>query len=377
MMRPLGAGDANVSDDGGRKGSGVLLTAAAFVVVVAGMRAAKALLVPFLLAIFLAVIATPAMNWLRRRGLPTPLAMLVVLGVIVGSLLSVGSLVATSARDFTQALPSYDARLDEILAPAVNWLQSIGIKIDMELVDQHFDPGKAMTFAANVLAQVGNLVANSFFILLTVLFILAEAAAFGDKLKIATGGSAETMARLTSMTGNMNRYMGIKTGTSLVTGVAVAVFLVIVGVDYPILWGLLAFLLNFVPNLGSILAAVPAVLVALVQLGPGAAAVTGIGYIVINVFVGSFLEPRIMGRGLGLSTLVVFLSLVFWGWVLGLVGMLLSVPLTMAVKIALEANSNTRWLAVLLGSGGGAKQELKRTLELRRADLDLPPPAES
>ena len=125
--------------------------------------------------------------------------------------------------------------------------------------------------------------------------------------------------------------------------------LTILGVDYPILWGLVAMVFNSVPNIGSIIAAVPALLLALVQIGPDVMLYTGLGYVVVNLVMGNVVEPRFMGRGVGLSTLVVFLSLVFWGWALGLVGMLLSVPLTMIVKIALEAKEETRWIAVLIG----------------------------
>ena len=150
-------------------------------------------------------------------------------------------------------------------------------------------------------------------------------------------------------TETVKSYMAIKTGVSLATGTAVTVWLIVLGVDYPLLWGMLAFLLNYVPNIGSIIAAVPAVLLALVQLGIGSAAVTLAGIMVINIVMGSVIEPRFMGRGLGLSTLVVFLSLVFWGWVLGPVGMLLSVPLTMTVKIALDSGDDTRWIAIFLG----------------------------
>ena len=152
----------------------------------------------------------------------------------------------------------------------------------------------------------------------------------------------------------MRRYLAIKSLMSLGTGAAVWLWLTILGVDYPVLWGLLAFLLNYVPNIGSIIAAVPAVLLALVQLGPAEAAWAAAGYLAVNVLFGNVLEPRFMGRGVGLSALVVFLSLVFWGWVLGPVGMFLSVPLTITAKIALAASDETRWAAVLLGTGGEA-----------------------
>ena len=158
------------------------------------------------------------------------------------------------------------------------------------------------------------------------------------------------MGHFKDFTESVNRYLALKTMFSLLTGVVIWIWLAILGVDFSLLWGLVAFLLNFVPNIGSIIAAIPAVLMALIQLGMGSALLTSLGYVVVNVVVGSIIEPKFMGRGLGLSTLVVFLSLVFWGWVLGPVGMVLSVPLTMILKIALESNEDTRWVAILLGS---------------------------
>ena len=163
------------------------------------------------------------------------------------------------------------------------------------------------------------------------------------------GPAAPATAGFGKFLDSVNSYMAIKGWVSLATGLIIAIWLTILDVDYPLLWGLLAFLFNFVPNIGSIIAAIPAVLLALVQFGPGAAMAAGAGYVAVNIIMGNVIEPRFMGKGVGLSTLVVFISLVFWGWVLGPVGMLLSVPLTMIVKLALEARQDTRWIAVLLG----------------------------
>ncbi len=143
--------------------------------------------------------------------------------------------------------------------------------------------------------------------------------------------------------------MSIKTSTSLLTGVSVSICLGLIGVDYPVLWGLMAFLFNYVPNIGSIIAAIPAILLALIQLGPWATFWAGLSYVLINVLVGNLIEPRYMGKGLGLSPLIVFVSLVFWGWVLGPVGMFLSIPLTMTLKIALDSSHESRKFARLLG----------------------------
>lgn len=147
---------------------------------------------------------------------------------------------------------------------------------------------------------------------------------------------------------SVNQYMVIKTLVSLATGIIVGVGLTIIGVDYAMLWAVIAFLFNYIPNIGSIIAAIPAVLLAFIQLGPAAAGGTALLYVGANMVMGNMIEPKFMGRGLGLSTLVVFLSLIFWGWLLGSVGMLLSVPLTMVVKIALESSKSGNWLAILL-----------------------------
>ena len=148
----------------------------------------------------------------------------------------------------------------------------------------------------------------------------------------------------------LKSYLVIKTGMSLLTGVLVSVWLTILNVEFALLWGSIAFFLNFVPYIGSLIAAIPVVVLTLLDVSLGSASLIAVGYLVINVIVGNLLEPRFMGRGLNLSTLVVFLSLLFWGWVFGPVGMFLSVPLTMLVKIALEYSPKSHWLAVLLSA---------------------------
>jgi predicted PurR-regulated permease PerM len=181
-------------------------------------------------------------------------------------------------------------------------------------------------------------------------------------------GTGQREAQSLQIIQDIKQYISIKTSMSLLTGAIIAVWLKFLGVDYPLLWGLLAFFFNYVPNIGSIIAAVPAVLLAFIQIDPAHAAYAAAGYLVVNGVIGNLIEPRIMGRGLGLSTLVVFLSLMFWGWVLGPVGMLLSVPLTMIGKIALESSNETRPLAILLGSESSA-EEILSAGESARGDV--------
>lgn len=326
-----------------------LIVAASFVIVVAGMRAASSILVPFLLSMFIAIICAPPLFWMQRKGVPNTLAVLSILvGIIVIGLL-LAAFVGTSLNDFSKALPVYEKRLADMTAAVVSWLNHLGLEISGPVLTDYFDPGKAMKMAANTLAGLSGLLTNGFMILLTVIFILLEASGFPQKLHTALSDPEESMGQFRSFTESVNHYLALKTLFSLATGVAIGLWLAILGVDFALLWGLVAFLLNYVPNIGSIIAAIPAILLAFIQLGAGPALLTCLGYVVVNVVFGSILEPKYMGRGLGLSTLVVFLSLVFWGWVLGPVGMVLSVPLTMIVKIALESYDDTRWIAIMLG----------------------------
>lgn len=341
----------------------LLVATAAFVVVVAGMRAAEAILVPFLLSMFLAIISAPPLFWLEQKGIPRVLAMLAVIAGIVVILLLMAAIIGSSVDGFTRNLPTYQTHLREIIGTLLTWLKDKGVTIPEAQVTRYLDPGAILRLVANTLNGLGGVLGNVFLIFLTVLFILFEASSFPVKLRAILGANHASLGDLGKLTVNVRRYLAIKTWTSLATGVAVAVWLKFVGVDFPVLWGLLAFLLNYIPNVGSIIAAVPAILLALIQLGVGAVVWTSIGYVAINIVIGSVIEPRFMGHHLGLSTLVVFISMVFWGWVLGPVGMFLSVPLTMTLKLAMEQDSRSRWIAILLGSEGYARTMLTDTAE--------------
>ena len=330
------------------RSTNALLIAAAFVVIVAGVKAAEAIMVPFLLAAFIATTAATPVFWLHRRRVPFGLAIAAVALALIVGLVGVGALVAESARAFLAQMPFYQERLLELAGGAIDMARSLGIDLSGAPVLETFDPAAVFAMAGNTLLGFGSVLSNGFLILLTVIFMLAEASSFPRKLRDVLS-DPDDLPYFERVADNVNRYFAIKTTISVGTGVTVGVFLALVGVDFPVLWGLLAFMLNYVPTIGSFIAALPPVLLALVQLGPTHAAVAAAGYVVVNVLLGSVVEPRFMGRGLGLSTLVVFLSLVFWGWMLGPVGMLLSVPLTMTAKIALEANPQTAWAAHLLG----------------------------
>jgi predicted PurR-regulated permease PerM len=339
--------------------SQVLLTMAAFIIVVAGMRAAVNILVPCLLAAFIAIISTSPLFWLQKKGLPGWFALLIVIGGIFLIGFLVALLVGSSVQDFTAALPLYEEKLRQQTALTIDWLNKLGIDTSELALTEILNPASVMKLVALSLNSLGGVLANGFLILMTVIFMLLEATSIPAKLTLILGHQRSSMQPYENFISNVKNYMAIKTLVSFATGILVAIWIFIMGVDYPLLWGVLAFALNYVPNIGSIIAAVPAVLLAIVQVGFLEAAVVAIGYGAINIGIGSVVEPRFMGRGLGLSTLVVFLSLLFWGWVLGPVGMLLSVPLTITAKIALDSSADSRWLAVLLGPELVSEQELE------------------
>jgi len=323
----------------------VLYIFAALTIVIAGMRASTNIVVPMLLAVFISIICSYPLNKLRLRGISKNLSIVIVMfcALIIAFLLTF--ILGTSIANFSEGMPLYQTKLEELLSHISAWLGRFGVDFDYTQWREYFDPGFALGFAESVLNSLRSTLTNAFLIGLTVIFILIEIPVIdAEKMakRLVSPSNTEIIIQ------KIQHYFGIKTMTSMVTGVAITIWLLIIGVDYPVLWGLVAFLLNFVPNIGSIIAAIPAVLLALLMNGASVAMLTVVGYVVVNNTIGNVVEPRVMGQGLGLRMLVVFISLVFWGWVFGPVGMLLAVPLTMTLKIMLNGYEQTRPLALLM-----------------------------
>ena len=331
------------------RGTRLLVIVAALVIIIGGINQAEPVLASFLVAVFLSVIGTPPVLWLERKRVPTLVAVLVVVAGMITILLIIGIVVGTSINGFSANLPIYQTRLREQVSALNALLISKGIGGVDKVLLEYVKPDEVMKLTAGMLAGLGSALSNIVLILLTVTFILFEASSFPVKLRAILGHSQQAFPQFTRFVGDIERYMIIKTAISLAAGILIGIWLAILGVDFPILWGFLAFLLHYVPNVGFLIAAIPAVLLALVQLGAGTASLAAAGYLVINFVLGNMVEPMLMGRRLGLSTLVVFLSLIFWGSLLGPIGMVLCIPLTMTLKFACENNKSTRWIAVLLG----------------------------
>jgi predicted PurR-regulated permease PerM len=340
-----------MAESGRDRGVGGLVLVASLVVLVAGLKAAGPLVIPFLLSLFLAMLSLPLLQWMLRRGLLTTVAVFATIMVDLVVLAGIVVLVAGSFRDFTAAAPRYQARLVEMQGVTVEWLRAHGVDASRWITTDLVNPGSVLEMVGTMLSGIAGVLSNAVFVVLFMVLILFEAVGFPAKLHTAFGGQRGVLDQFTRVKNDVQRYLGVKALISLLTGGLIAGALALLGVDFPLLWGLVAFILNYIPNLGSILAAVPTILLALVEYGPGKALVVALVYLAVNALLGNVVEPLLLGRQFKLSTLVVFVSMVFWGWIWGPVGMLLSVPLTMIVKISLEASQELRWIAVLLEPG--------------------------
>ena len=337
-----------IKKNNSQHGIRLLVTVATLVIIVWGINQAQSVLASFLVAVFLAVIGTPPVLWLERKRIPSVFAVLLVVTGMITILVIVGAVVGTSVNSFYAQLPVYQTRLQEQVSAFQTFWETKGVLGTDKILLGYVNPGAVMSMTARLLAGLGSTLSNIVLILITVAFILLEASSFPVKLR-AVLHSRQVFPQFTGFVGDIERYMIIKTLISLTAGILIGTWLFILGVDFPILWGFLAFLLHYVPNVGFLIAAIPAVLLTLIQLGIGSASFAAAGYLTINFVLGNMVEPKLMGRRLGLSTLVVFLSLVFWGSLLGLIGVILCIPLTMTLKFACENNKGTQWIAILLG----------------------------
>ena len=386
-----------ISQEQQLKGTRFLMVSAALVIVVAGLKELRPIALPCLIAIFLCVLSSPIFAWMLRRKIPKFIA--VVATVLLNLLVFAGmaTLVAGSLSAFSKSLPEYRERAEAKVGETLDQLAALGV--DISSFEQFKLPAaqplppllppdspspkesqgqtqgglisleSLMGVLGSTLLSVTTLLAKGLLVVLMMVFILSEAAGFPKKLEIALGWTPKAMVRMKRAQTEVQRYLVYKTLISLATGIFVGCWLWGLGVNFPLLWGVLAFAFNYIPSLGSIIAAVPVVILAWIDHGTATALLVGLGYLAVNITLGNFLEPHLMGRRLGISTLVVFLSLVFWGWLWGPVGMLLSVPLTMILRIALENTQDLRWLAQLIAANARPKEPVEEpTLMPETAD---------
>jgi predicted PurR-regulated permease PerM len=330
------------------RGLHILISTAAIVIVIAGIYLAQSVVVLFLISFFLALLGTPPVLWLKEKRIPSVIAVLIVMAVMIIIIILISVQIGSSFSSFLDELPLLQSRIREQVLELSVLLRSKGFSGTQKLLLDYVKPEALLMLTANLLSGLSSVLSDLVLILLTVTFILLEVSSFPIKLRAILGDPEQVFPQFTKFITDMKRYMVIKTIINLAAGILIAIWMYILGVQYPVLWGFLAFLLHYIPNIGSVIAAIPAALLAFVQFGIGSALLVIAGNIVIGFVIGNVIEPRLMGRKFGLSTLVVFVSLIIWGSLLGFIGAILCIPLTMTLKFAFESNLRTHWIAILL-----------------------------
>lgn len=343
-----------------------LLMLAALVILIAGLKVAESLFIPILIAFFVATVSFPVLNFLRNKGVPRPFAVLLTVGLdfiflaalTVLAVTLVGDLQdkwnARYASEFSQQIVTASGNLADTLKEygVPNAQEKINEAVNNNLTNlQNIRFERILDFGTGVLGRVVGFFGSFVIILILIVFMLSEARMFGRRMEAISQARGPNLTRMLVATKDIQRFLAIKTAVSLATGVLAGFLCWLADLDFFILWGILAFFLNFIPVIGSIVAGVPPTVLALLVSGVPNALLVAFGYLLINNFLGNFLEPILMGRRFGISTLVVVISVFFWGWLWGPVGMLLAVPLTMVLKVILESSDEFRWIGVAISSG--------------------------
>lgn len=352
---------------------------AALIIVIAGLREGKEFFLPILLAAFVATISFPLLNFLREKRVPRPLAVILTVAVDFVFLAALAVLAVTLIGDLQEKWNSkyaaeFSTQIREASGSLAYKLNEYGVTDAQQKIDEAVNNNlvnlqnirfeKIWDFGTGVLERVVGFFGASILILILLVFMLSEARMFGRRLEAISQARGPNLERILNATKDIQRFLAIKTAVSAATGFLAGLLCWAVGLDFYILWGMLAFFLNFIPVIGSIVAGVPPTILALLVAGfPNALLVAG-GYLLINNFLGNFLEPMLVGRRFGISTLIVVISVVFWGWLWGPLGMLLAVPLTMVLKVILESSDEFRWIGIAISADQSPGSAEKKLLEI-------------
>ncbi len=324
---------------------------AALVIILAGIHAAADILVPMLLALFFAIVLNPLVTWFLRRGFNRTMSITIVVVVMLVALTLLLGVLAASLNEFIAMLPKYNKELTRRLLDLQEVFPFLNLHVSPERMLKRMDSEKVMTYATTLMTQLSGAMASIVLLVMTVVFMLFEVRHLPYKLRFALSNPQIHIAGLHRALKGVSHYLALKTLISLWTGFIIWLGLELMGIQFALMWGVLGFLLNYIPNIGSVISAIPPMIQALLFNGVYEFVLVGSLFLVVHMVLGNMVEPRMMGHRLGMSTLVVFLSLLFWGWLLGPVGMLLSVPLTSVCKIWMETTVGGSKVAVLLGPG--------------------------
>jgi predicted PurR-regulated permease PerM len=338
----------------------LLVTLASAVIILAGMKAAAGVIASLMLAAMLTIALAPLQSWLIKKHWPKWLAFVstILVGVLI--LASLILVLVASLAQLADALPTYSDEIDGLTRDVTVLLQEYDVDVDTILNELSINTNSIVNFGVSLVTSLLGALTDTGLVIAVVAFMLLEALELPKKIQLVRPRMGEErLGRWTRSLTHTRQYLVLTAGMGAATGAINAIFLMFLGVDFALLWGIVAFLLSFIPNVGFILALIPPTILALLEFGWARALMVVIGYILINGFFDNVLKPKLMGEGLDLSAMLVFISLIFWGFILGPLGAILAIPLTVLVKeLIIESDQEISWVGVLMGTAAGAEEEL-------------------
>lgn len=328
-----------------------MVSIAAVIIILFGLREASEIISPILLALVLAITVSPILYWFMDKGLPGWAALLLTLAIDVLIIGILTTLVVSSIGNFADTVSEYEPRIEEIESSVDKALDRYGVDLDTVVADQLKEPKKIVSFAAGIAESLASGLSNWGLILMANVFFLVEAIALPRKVKSVAKKNDKDVKQIMSLNTDLRKYMGVNALAGALAAVLNTGLLAFMGVEFALLWGLFSFFLSFVPNVGFIISVIPPALMALLQFGVQEMLIVVIAYIVLNFLVDNVIKPRFIQESVNLSPTVTFISLVVWGWVLGPIGAILSVPMTIIIQHIFSSREETRWVAYLMGSG--------------------------
>lgn len=325
----------------------ILLYSTLVVILTLGMREIAPILTTFFFSIFTALILTPPVRWLKKKGVPSTLSVLIVIVFLLLVSMVLGAVVIKAAIQFGSQIPIYQDRLMEFATslstdiPSYEGFSSQSILRNIVTITASF-----MLSIINGLLNTGTTIG---IVIVTAAFLLIDTANIPEKVNTETEKQSELQMKMSKFGRHLVGFIVIRAETNLIVAVGITIVLLIIDIDFAVLWGVLIFLLSYIPYIGLVLASVPPVMLALFKFGPIGALAVIITIMVVDGLTENIIFPALAGKGLRLSPAILFLTLLYWNYVLGMAGILLSVPLTMVLKMVLESFEETRWLARLMG----------------------------
>jgi predicted PurR-regulated permease PerM len=318
----------------------VLYASAAIIIIVAAMKLAAPIVNIVLIALLISMTMMPLNNWLMKKRLPKVLSVIISISVLILVTVVIASLLSVAVIGIAEEIPQYEQNLHSFKTNTLQFLSQFNIDVSAIFNHEYSDPQKVLRFITDFISGIISTFSNFAVVFLLVIFIVIDMADLKYRIDKGEKNMKKGLRKLVELANEIRRYVSISAFTGFLTALGNLVVLLILGVDFPVLWAFLSFLFSFVPNIGFILSVIPPAFLALAELGLTEAIIVVVGFIIINAIVENIIKPKYMGEELNLSLSIIFISLIVWSWILGPIGAILAIPLTISAIKAWEILSD-------------------------------------